>query len=522
MDPTSPSTDLNALKTLRHKPVFALTLWLWVHVPVLAALGLFTGAFMPALVALCALSAAGVSVLHRMRPDAQLTRNALAAVFMLHVSAFVFQMPAAWRIDAHMYYFAALAVLCLLIDWRAILVGTVVVAVHHLSLNFIYPLAVFPDGSDFGRVVLHAVILLAEAASLIWACGRMEAMIFQGQEQLKQVQTAADEKAAADARTEELKQKERERQREDERKSAKEADERAALELKAQHKASRDRAKERATLAESFEADIAGIVGQILTQMENATALTSAVGEAVGSVNEKFGVISDDTQQTSNVVVSLSESASTLASSCAGASEKITQSGAFIANAMQAAEDTNTTISALHQSAARIGEIVDTIQSVADQTNLLALNATIEAARAGEAGKGFAVVASEVKALAQQTAKATDEVSSQIRAVQDHVERSVADMSTIRDTFAKVADISSSLQEAIDAQSDATRSIASSVDAASQATGTVRSAVEGTASLAQQCAASSDEMQSSIAQVVGQITELRARMDGFTNQIKAA
>ncbi|MEO0410846.1 MAG: methyl-accepting chemotaxis protein [Pseudomonadota bacterium] len=521
MEPTS-HTMTSAFITLRHKSAAALCIWLWAHVPLLGAIGYFTGAFMPGLIGLSGACAAAATLSFYLKPKAQMTRNVIAAVLMVQVSAIVFQMPAVWRVDAHMYYFAALAVLCLMTDWRAILVGTVVVAVHHISLNFLYPLAVFPDGGDFARVLLHAVILVGESAALIWACTRIEALLAQTQLFVDAVDAAADETTRANEQAKALQEKEAQRMREESVRASKEVDERAALELEAQQNASRARAVERTKLAAAFEEEVGSIVSDVLSQMEQARSLTTTVGSAVTSVNDKFVAITSDTAHSAQTVTELSQATQTLSASCQDAAEQITQSGEYISNAMKAADDTNTTISALHQSAARISEIVDTIQSVADQTNLLALNATIEAARAGEAGKGFAVVASEVKALAQQTAKATEEVSSQIKSVQDHVERSVTDMGSIRDTFANVAEISTGLKSVVDQQQQATHSIAQGVEATSASADGMRQNVEGTAHLANDCARSSEEMQTAITKAATQIGDLKARMDGFIDQIKAA
>ncbi|MEM1019279.1 MAG: methyl-accepting chemotaxis protein [Pseudomonadota bacterium] len=512
----------SAFIALREKTARYLSIWLWVHIPLLAAFGYFTDRFMPALLVFSAVFSAVASWLTYKAPSAQITRNVIAAVFMLQVSALVFQMPPVWRIDAHMYYFAALAMLCVFTDWKAILVGTVVVALHHVSLNFLYPLAIFPESADFARVVLHAVILVCEAAALTWITQRMEGQIVNAQSLLVAMNKSAQEKEAADARAKSLQEKEAQRKEEDAQTAARAADERAALELKSQKEASEARAQERSELAKAFEDEISGIVTEVLGQMENASTLTRQVGTAVGTVSDKFSTISVNTGQTSETVGDLSSATQQLSQSCQDAVLKINQSSGIISNAMQAAEDTNTTISALDEAAARISEIVDTIQSIADQTNLLALNATIEAARAGEAGKGFAVVASEVKALAQQTAKATDEVSSHIQAVQDHVGKSVEEIGGIRDTFASVTEISQGLEQAMAEQQDATQSIARSVERASGATQGVAHEVEGTADLVGDCSRSSEEMETSIGHVMDQIVELRSRMDSFVGQIKAA
>src|SRR5205814_2561066 len=146
--------------------------------------------------------------------------------------------------------------------------------------------------------------------------------------------------------------------------------------------------------------------------------------------------------------------------------------------AVDQARNTNNRVSELSKAAARIGDVVELINTIAAQTNLLALNATIEAARAGEAGKGFAVVATEVKALAEQTAKATGEISQHIGAIQAATQDSVGAIKEIGDTIARMSEISSTIAAAVEEQGAATQEISRNIQHAAQGTSEVSSNIE--------------------------------------------
>jgi methyl-accepting chemotaxis protein len=186
------------------------------------------------------------------------------------------------------------------------------------------------------------------------------------------------------------------------------------------------------------------------------------------------------------------------------------------------ATDTGVTVDTLAQAAQRIGDVIKLIQDIAAQTNLLALNATIEAARAGEAGKGFAVVASEVKTLANQTAKATEDITAQIDAIQNATGRTVTAIQDIGKTINQVSEISSVIAAAVEEQSAATQEIASNVQQAARGTQDISGNIGGVTEAAEHTAVASSQVLDSAAELSRQAETLRGQVDHFLASLRAA
>jgi methyl-accepting chemotaxis protein len=186
------------------------------------------------------------------------------------------------------------------------------------------------------------------------------------------------------------------------------------------------------------------------------------------------------------------------------------------------AKTTSMTVDGLAQAAQRIGDVVKLIQDIASQTNLLALNATIEAARAGEAGKGFAVVASEVKTLANQTAKATEEISNQISEIQGSTGETVSAIGAIGETIAHVDEIASAIASAVQEQGAATQEIAGNVQQASKGTAEITQNIAGVTQAASETGAASSQVLGAATDLSKQAEKLRGEVDSFLANIRAA
>jgi methyl-accepting chemotaxis protein len=203
-------------------------------------------------------------------------------------------------------------------------------------------------------------------------------------------------------------------------------------------------------------------------------------------------------------------------------SQQVGYSANVIGQAMTQASDTNEHIKGLAAAAQQIGEVVKLINDIASQTNLLALNATIEAARAGDAGKGFAVVASEVKTLAGQTAKATDEIASQIGAIQEATRVSVQSIEMITATIAKVNETATAIASAVEQQGAATHEIARNVSEAAKGTAEVSANIAGVSQAAQHTGAAASQVLSSAAELSRNGELLKAKVDDFLREVRAA
>jgi aerotaxis receptor len=275
-------------------------------------------------------------------------------------------------------------------------------------------------------------------------------------------------------------------------------------------------------LADGFE----GAVGEIIETVSSAaTELEASAGTLTSTAKRS--------QEIATTVASASEEASTNVQSVASATEELTssvneisrqvQESARIANeAVDQARRTNDRVGELSKAAARIGDVVELINTIAGQTNLLALNATIEAARAGEAGRGFAVVASEVKALAEQTAKATGEIGQQISGIQAATQDSVNAIKEISGTIEKLSEISSTIAAAVEEQGAATQEISRNVQQAAQGTQQVSTNIVDVQQGASETGSASLQVLSAAQSLSGDSNRLKLEVGKFLDSVRAA
>ena len=287
-------------------------------------------------------------------------------------------------------------------------------------------------------------------------------------------------------------------------------------------KASEQRKIELGRFVSEFQSAVGGVIDNLMGSSRQFEQVAGRLTETARSTASLSGQSADASEQASQHVRSAATASDELASSITEIARRVHESNGIATDAVRQATATNQRMSDLSEAGARIGDVVKLITSIAEQTNLLALNATIEAARAGDAGRGFAVVAQEVKALAGQTAKATEEISSHIANMQLATQESVDAIKAIGLTIERISEISTAISAAVEEQGAATQNIAQSVQAASKWTSEVATNIGHVARDASETGEASDEMLKSAQALSGESLHLKSEVDRFLGNMKAA
>jgi methyl-accepting chemotaxis protein len=273
-------------------------------------------------------------------------------------------------------------------------------------------------------------------------------------------------------------------------------------------------------LADTFEQSVKAIVdqvGQSAAAMERSSETMVSASEQVKSESTGVRTVAEATSSNVNTVAAAAEE---LAASVQEISANISETSRVAQQAAEKAQNTDRIVASLDEESQKIGEVVSLINDIAEQTNLLALNATIEAARAGDAGKGFAVVASEVKNLATQTAKATEEISAQINAVQANTNQAVEAIREIGTLIGDMTEKMIAVSSAVEEQGASTDEIARSSSEAAQSTNQVSETMNGMMSVAGEAGSTADEVLSAAKGVAAQAQSLDREVATFLDKVR--
>lgn len=275
-------------------------------------------------------------------------------------------------------------------------------------------------------------------------------------------------------------------------------------------------------LADDFEGMVRGVVRTVSSAATEMQAAAQSMTGTAASASQQAIAVAAASEEASTNVQTVATAGEELSSSISEIGRQVGQSSRITQEAVQQAGRTNAQIKSLAEAANSIGDVVKLINDIAGQTNLLALNATIEAARAGEAGKGFAVVAAEVKSLANQTAKATEEISAKIAEMQSATGDSVQAIQVITETIGHINEIATAVAAAIEEQGAATQEIARNVQQAAKGTQEVSSNIAGVNQAASDTGAAAAQVLSSAGEMSKQSELLREKVDSFIATIRAA
>ena len=482
-------TDLHRLRDLVAYALTALTI---VHVPLLIGLAALLRADTVAVGALAVLFASVPLAFRLLDRPRRLVGIALAMSLVGQTALLVYVFSGQpWQVEMHFYFFAVLAMLAGFCDSLILLVAAMLIVFHHITLNMIFPAALYPGGGDVFRLGVHSVLVVVEAAMLILFARLTERA-------LEQAALAREQALTGAGRLTELGQ-ERQQQLECASKRNLHLEEllgrfRDAVSTNLVRLG--DEARSLDETADAFSQVILHTISETEAVVASADSASARVAEVASSGRDYLGTMS-------------MINGNTLTSAQMG------QSAVTEAAAATATIDQLTTMSL------QIGEAIQLITRIANQTNLLALNATIEAARAGENGRGFAVVASEVKTLSSETTKAAASIATMVDAIQAIADRAATAMSAIVAAIGGLNGATSTIADAVAERVEAAAAMSTNVDVAASDVSRVASAIERIRAVAEESAQSAGFLRSAAGEIANQTHLIRCQVDAFATDLSS-
>jgi len=491
------ATDPPHLIALRELANRILIPVLWGYIVVAGVVGGLAGKDLTLLIGAGAGVALVCTLIWLRAPQSATTRYTIAAGlgcdWMLLIYA-ASGTPSGFILDAHMIYFIFNAFVLTYFCWRSILVINAIASVHHVLLSLFFPLLIWP-GEDYvwAHFLIHVGYVVLQTGPLLLLAIKVHGLFYAAH---------ASTEAAETARAQE--------------KQASEAAERTRT------SAAEDRRRGLVALARQFETRVLEVVRTVSASATDLQATAQTMSTAAGQSTAQAAAVAAAAEQTSANVQTVATATEQLSASVQEIARQVAESARISEDAAVKAERTNDLVRKLAAAADRIGEVVGLITTIASQTNLLALNATIEAARAGEAGKGFAIVAGEVKNLANQTARATDEISRQIGTVQEETRATVGAIHEVAAIIGTIRGISIGISSAVEQQGAATSEIARSVQQAARGTHQVSSTIARVSDSAALTGQSAHQVLTSASQLASDSDHLRREVQDFLQSVRTA
>ncbi len=434
------------VEQIQNNSVLFLKYFILLHVPIIAGLARISGHNM-ASVTLAAAGIAFMSFVAARFCHRSLVANMLAVGLMGQVCLMVAALKGhPYQIDIHMYFFEALGMIVGLLSSGAIIMATLAVALHHLTLFYLIPLYVFPGDTSLVRVIVHAIILLCEATVLLIVVQLLQSAFRHALDKQQKAESALAKAECA----------ERER-------------------LMLETKAASERQAILDKIADEFQASVLSVIHDVQQAVQQGLEVFALMLSQVQSAKQRSQTVSVSVRTASESTASVAAATEELNAAIREIASQAVKASQNTAHVAEDAQKTMSVVQRLSEASEAITNIISVIHDIAGKINLLSLNATIESARAGEAGKGFAVVAGEVKTLAAQTQKATTQISESIHtlgAVSTDVSTSIQ---AIVSLIEQINTISSTIASAVEEQSTATQEIAVLIQDVSSGTDTMSS-----------------------------------------------